>query len=132
AAAPLRHPLAALRRPRPRRVPPGLRGRRCERTLSGRVRGASGRGLRHDGRGRRPADGAGGASRGRGGPAVLLGARAPADGNLRVRLMSLLVLFRTRLEWCNYTCSYCPWNATVRRVPAEEFREDEARLGRII
>jgi MoaA/NifB/PqqE/SkfB family radical SAM enzyme len=46
--------------------------------------------------------------------------------------MSLLVLFRTRLEWCNYTCWYCPWNATVQRVPAEAFREDERRLARII
>ena len=46
--------------------------------------------------------------------------------------MSLLVLFRTRLEWCNYTCGYCPWNATVRRVPAEEFRADEERLGRVL
>jgi MoaA/NifB/PqqE/SkfB family radical SAM enzyme len=46
--------------------------------------------------------------------------------------MSLLVLFRTRLEWCNYTCSYCPWNATVQRVPAEAFRADEERLNRIV
>jgi MoaA/NifB/PqqE/SkfB family radical SAM enzyme len=46
--------------------------------------------------------------------------------------MSLLVLFRTRLEWCNYTCGYCPWNATARHVPAESFRADEARLNRII
>lgn len=46
--------------------------------------------------------------------------------------MSLLVLFRTRLEWCNYTCWYCPWNAKVQRVPAEAFREDERRLTRII
>jgi MoaA/NifB/PqqE/SkfB family radical SAM enzyme len=46
--------------------------------------------------------------------------------------MSLLVLFRTRLEWCNYTCSYCPWNATARRVPAEVFRDDEARLHRVV
>jgi MoaA/NifB/PqqE/SkfB family radical SAM enzyme len=46
--------------------------------------------------------------------------------------MSLLVLFRTRLEWCNYTCGYCPWNATVRRVPADAFRDDELRLGRIL
>jgi MoaA/NifB/PqqE/SkfB family radical SAM enzyme len=46
--------------------------------------------------------------------------------------MSLLVLFRTRLEWCNYTCRYCPWNATARRVPAEAFHEDEARLRRIL
>jgi MoaA/NifB/PqqE/SkfB family radical SAM enzyme len=46
--------------------------------------------------------------------------------------MNLLVLFRTRLEWCNYTCSYCPWNATQHRVPAGEFRQDEARLNRII
>jgi MoaA/NifB/PqqE/SkfB family radical SAM enzyme len=46
--------------------------------------------------------------------------------------MSLLVLFRTRLEWCNYTCGYCPWNATARRVPADVFREDEARLTRIL
>jgi MoaA/NifB/PqqE/SkfB family radical SAM enzyme len=46
--------------------------------------------------------------------------------------MSLLVLFRTRLEWCNYTCGYCPWNASVRHVRAEEFRADEARLGRIV
>jgi MoaA/NifB/PqqE/SkfB family radical SAM enzyme len=45
---------------------------------------------------------------------------------------SLLVLFRTRLEWCNYTCGYCPWNATARRVPAEVFRADEARLGRVV
>jgi MoaA/NifB/PqqE/SkfB family radical SAM enzyme len=46
--------------------------------------------------------------------------------------MSLLVLFRTRLEWCNYTCWYCPWNALQQRVPAEVFRDDEVRLGRII
>jgi MoaA/NifB/PqqE/SkfB family radical SAM enzyme len=46
--------------------------------------------------------------------------------------MSLLVLFRTRLEWCNYTCGYCPWNATARRVPAEEFRADEGRLTRVV
>src|SRR5439155_13602498 len=48
------------------------------------------------------------------------------------RPMSLLVLFRTRLEWCNYTCGYCPWNATVRRVPTEEFVADEQRLNRIV
>jgi MoaA/NifB/PqqE/SkfB family radical SAM enzyme len=46
--------------------------------------------------------------------------------------MSLLVLFRTRLEWCNYTCWYCPWNALHQHVPAEAFRDDEARLGRIL
>lgn len=46
--------------------------------------------------------------------------------------MNLLVLFRTRLEWCNYTCRYCPWNATVQRVPAEAFHEDEIRLRRIV
>jgi MoaA/NifB/PqqE/SkfB family radical SAM enzyme len=46
--------------------------------------------------------------------------------------MSLLVLFRTRLEWCNYTCGYCPWNAEARRVPAEEFRADEERLTRVV
>ena len=46
--------------------------------------------------------------------------------------MTLLVLFRTRLEWCNYTCGYCPWNATTQRVPVEAFRADEQRLGRIV
>jgi MoaA/NifB/PqqE/SkfB family radical SAM enzyme len=46
--------------------------------------------------------------------------------------MSLLVLFRTRLEWCNYSCGYCPWNATLHRVPAEVFREDERRLARVL
>jgi MoaA/NifB/PqqE/SkfB family radical SAM enzyme len=46
--------------------------------------------------------------------------------------MTLLVLFRTRLEWCNFTCHYCPWNANVTRVPADAFREDEARLVRIV
>jgi MoaA/NifB/PqqE/SkfB family radical SAM enzyme len=46
--------------------------------------------------------------------------------------MTLLVLFRTRLEWCNYTCWYCPWNALQQRVPADAFRNDEARLSRII
>ena len=46
--------------------------------------------------------------------------------------MSLLVLFRTRLEWCNYTCHYCPWNAELTRVPAETFREDEVRLNRVL
>jgi MoaA/NifB/PqqE/SkfB family radical SAM enzyme len=46
--------------------------------------------------------------------------------------MSLLVLFRTRLEWCNYTCGYCPWNAMEQRVPAEAFRQDEARLNRVL
>jgi MoaA/NifB/PqqE/SkfB family radical SAM enzyme len=46
--------------------------------------------------------------------------------------MSLLVLFRSRLEWCNYTCGYCPWNASVRKVPAEVFRADEERVRRIV
>ena len=46
--------------------------------------------------------------------------------------MSLLVLFRSRLEWCNYTCHYCPWNAELTRVPAEEFREDAGRVARIV
>ena len=46
--------------------------------------------------------------------------------------MSLLVLFRTRLEWCNYTCHYCPWNATLNRVPADAFAQDRARLDRIV
>jgi MoaA/NifB/PqqE/SkfB family radical SAM enzyme len=46
--------------------------------------------------------------------------------------VSLLVLFRTRVEWCNYTCSYCPWNAELNRVPAEVFRQDEARLKRVL
>jgi MoaA/NifB/PqqE/SkfB family radical SAM enzyme len=46
--------------------------------------------------------------------------------------MTLLVLFRTRLEWCNYTCHYCPWNADAVRVPVEAFREDEERLRRIV
>jgi hypothetical protein len=46
--------------------------------------------------------------------------------------MTLLVLFRTRLEWCNYTCHYCPWNATLNRVEGEAFREDERRLTRIV
>jgi MoaA/NifB/PqqE/SkfB family radical SAM enzyme len=46
--------------------------------------------------------------------------------------VSLLVLFRTRLEWCNYTCSYCPWNAELNRVPPEVFRQDEARLLRVL
>lgn len=46
--------------------------------------------------------------------------------------MKLLVLFRTRLEWCNYVCHYCPWNAEATRVEAEAFRDDEARLGRVL
>ena len=46
--------------------------------------------------------------------------------------MTLLALFRTRLEWCNFTCGYCPWNATVRRIPPEDFRADEARLRAIL
>jgi MoaA/NifB/PqqE/SkfB family radical SAM enzyme len=46
--------------------------------------------------------------------------------------MSLLVLFRTRLEWCNYTCHYCPWNAEPTRVDGEEFRADQRRLERVI
>ena len=46
--------------------------------------------------------------------------------------MSLLVLFRTRLEWCNYACGYCPWNAEVRKLPAEAFRDDERRLTRVV
>lgn len=46
--------------------------------------------------------------------------------------MSLLVLFRSRLEWCNYTCSYCPWNANVTRVPREEFVADERRVRAIV
>jgi MoaA/NifB/PqqE/SkfB family radical SAM enzyme len=46
--------------------------------------------------------------------------------------MSLLVLFRTRLEWCNFTCGYCPWNADVHKLPAQAFHDDERRLGRIL
>jgi MoaA/NifB/PqqE/SkfB family radical SAM enzyme len=46
--------------------------------------------------------------------------------------MSLLVLFRTRLEWCNFTCGYCPWNAEAHKLPVEAFRDDERRLGRIL
>ena len=46
--------------------------------------------------------------------------------------MTLLVLFRSRLEWCNYTCHYCPWNADLTRVPAEQFREDARRVARIV
>ena len=46
--------------------------------------------------------------------------------------MSLLVLFRTRLEWCNYTCGYCPWNATAKRLPVGAFREDETRLRHVL
>jgi MoaA/NifB/PqqE/SkfB family radical SAM enzyme len=46
--------------------------------------------------------------------------------------MSLLVLFRSRLEWCNYTCHYCPWNAERTNVSAGEFREDARRVARII
>jgi MoaA/NifB/PqqE/SkfB family radical SAM enzyme len=46
--------------------------------------------------------------------------------------MSLLVLFRTRLEWCNYTCGYCPWNANETRVPASALRDDERRLRRVV
>src|SRR5262249_59446638 len=94
------------------------------------VGGAGRRGLRRARRRRRPADPARGPARGRRGAVVLLRARPPADRLFRVRLMSLLVLFRTRLEWCNYTCGYCPWNASVRKVPAEVFREDEARVRR--
>ncbi len=46
--------------------------------------------------------------------------------------MTLLVLFRTRLEWCNFTCGYCPWNANETRVESSAFREDEARLVRVV
>jgi hypothetical protein len=46
--------------------------------------------------------------------------------------MTLLVLFRTRLEWCNFTCHYCPWNANETRVEASVFRDDEARLVRVV
>lgn len=46
--------------------------------------------------------------------------------------MTLLVLFRSRLEWCNYTCHYCPWNADVTRVEAEAFRQDAERVHRVI
>jgi MoaA/NifB/PqqE/SkfB family radical SAM enzyme len=46
--------------------------------------------------------------------------------------MTLLVLFRTGLEWCNYTCGYCPWNATAKGVPAEVFRRDEEHVRRIV
>jgi MoaA/NifB/PqqE/SkfB family radical SAM enzyme len=46
--------------------------------------------------------------------------------------MTLLVLFRTRLEWCNYTCHYCPWNATHNTVEPDTFREDARRVHRIV
>ncbi|MFO0926859.1 MAG: hypothetical protein U0736_07425 [Gemmataceae bacterium] len=40
-------------------------------------------------------------------------------------------VLRTRLEWCNYACSYCPWNATLTRVDADVFRRRRG-LTRII
>jgi MoaA/NifB/PqqE/SkfB family radical SAM enzyme len=46
--------------------------------------------------------------------------------------MTLIVLFRSRLEWCNYTCGYCPWNATLNRVESDEFRVDAERVHRVI
>jgi MoaA/NifB/PqqE/SkfB family radical SAM enzyme len=46
--------------------------------------------------------------------------------------MNLLVLFRSRLEWCNYTCGYCPWNANLTRVDASAFREDERRVHLVV
>ena len=46
--------------------------------------------------------------------------------------MTLLVLFRSRLEWCNFTCGYCPWNANLTRVDAATFRDDERRVHRVI
>jgi MoaA/NifB/PqqE/SkfB family radical SAM enzyme len=46
--------------------------------------------------------------------------------------MTLLVLFRSRLEWCNYTCHYCPWNAELNPVEAGAFREDARRVHRVI
>lgn len=46
--------------------------------------------------------------------------------------MSLLVLLRSRLEWCNFTCGYCPWNATLNRVEAGAFRDDARRLDRLL
>lgn len=46
--------------------------------------------------------------------------------------MTLLVLFRSRLEWCNFTCAYCPWNATQNRVNRDDFQRDEARVHRIV
>jgi MoaA/NifB/PqqE/SkfB family radical SAM enzyme len=45
---------------------------------------------------------------------------------------ALLVLFRSRLEWCNYTCHYCPWNADVVRVEPGMFTEDAKRVHRVI
>jgi hypothetical protein len=47
-------------------------------------------------------------------------------------MKSLLVLFRTRLEWCNFTCGYCPWNANAVRVETEAFQADARRLQRIV
>ncbi len=44
----------------------------------------------------------------------------------------LLVLFRSRLEWCNYTCSYCPWNATLNHVSRDDFQQDEQRVQRVV
>src|SRR5262249_33742314 len=102
------------------------------RRLLRRVRGAGGGGVRGHRGWACAADGPGGAARRRGGAALLLRARPTAHRHLRVRHMSLLVLFRTRLEWCNYTCGYCPWNANVTRVPAAVFREDERRLNRVL
>lgn len=46
--------------------------------------------------------------------------------------MTLLVLFRSRLEWCNYTCHYCPWNATLNHVETEAFHEDARRVRRVV
>jgi MoaA/NifB/PqqE/SkfB family radical SAM enzyme len=46
--------------------------------------------------------------------------------------MTLLVLFRSRLEWCNFTCGYCPWNATLHRVENDQFRADAERVHRVI
>lgn len=46
--------------------------------------------------------------------------------------MSLMVLFRSRLEWCNFTCHYCPWNAEKTSVTSADFQQDEARIFLVI
>jgi MoaA/NifB/PqqE/SkfB family radical SAM enzyme len=46
--------------------------------------------------------------------------------------MTILVLFRSRLEWCNYTCHYCPWNANLTRVESSAFRDDAHRVHRVL
>lgn len=45
--------------------------------------------------------------------------------------MSLTILYRSNIEFCNYSCHYCPWHTAPRKVNKGELEKDKAELNRV-